>query len=108
MGNHFNFRAYWRNRLVIAMIPIDKLLHFTVSFVLTVTLNTFMPPENANKVAFFIGAGKEVWDYYNPPNKAELKDIAANLAGIILADKALEAIRWQAITSNTVQSVGQK
>ena len=91
MGNHFNFRAYWRNRLVIAMIPIDKLL-----------------PEKANKVAFFIGAGKEVWDYYNPPNKAELKDIAANLAGIILADKALEAIRWQAITSNTVQSVGQK
>lgn len=81
---------------------IDKLLHFAISFVLTVGLNTFMPPKDANRATFSIGVGKEVWDHYNPPHSAEWGDIAADLAGILAADKALEMIRCQTIIAPTV------
>lgn len=80
-------------------IPLDKVLHFTVSFCLTVCLNVYLPRETANKVAFSVGVGKEVWGHYHPAGKAELGDLAANVAGIILADKTLEAIRCNALTA---------
>lgn len=80
----------------------DKLLHFAISFVLTTCLNTVMPPKQANRVAFSIGMGKEVWDYHNPPHSAEWGDLAADLVGIIAADKALEVIRCQTATAPTV------
>ena len=64
----------------------DKLLHFALSFVLTASLNSFMPREKANMLTVSVCAGKEVWDYYNPPHSAEVLDLAAGIGGILAAD----------------------
>ncbi len=83
----------------------DKLLHLTVSFMLTVCLNTKMPPKTASGAVFLIGVCKETWDYLNPPHRAEFGDILANAAGIILANKALEGVKCQERALNTAQIV---
>jgi|GEM_PF-6914881 len=74
----------------------DKLLHFALSFVLSASLNSFIPRERANVLTVSVCVGKEVWDYYNPPHSAEWLDLAAGIGGILAADMVVLKIEEKA------------
>ena len=73
------------------MNSLDKLLHLTVSYALTVTLALVFPLAYAALAALAVGTLKEVYDHYHPPRSADWLDFAADAAGVALAAAAIAA-----------------
>jgi hypothetical protein len=70
----------------------DKLLHFALSFMLSASLSSFIPREKAKVLTVSVCAGKEIWDYYNPPHCAEWLDLASGIGGVLAADIVVSRI----------------
>ena len=79
----------------------DKLLHFALSFVLSASLNAFMPKKNANVLSISVCVGKEVWDYHNPPHCAEWMDLLAGVGGVCAADVVISRIEKKTLLSSS-------
>lgn len=62
----------------------DKILHFSISLCLTVTLGWIVGIPAGAAITLVIGIGKEVYDKKTPANHFCFGDLAADLAGITL------------------------
>ena len=71
------------------LIPLDKILHFSVSFVLATTLSAYRPKDEAAKMTAAIGIGKEVYDYCTT-RVLDPGDVLADAAGILWARIVLD------------------
>lgn len=67
---------------IISKIGADKLLHISVSMVLTLELRRFLPYWQAALIVLSIGVAKEVYDKVSGKGTAEWKDIIADCIGI--------------------------
>lgn len=69
---------------IISKIGTDKLLHISVSMVLTLELRRFLPCWQAVLIVLTIGIAKEVYDKISGKGTPEWKDIIADIVGIAL------------------------
>lgn len=67
---------------IISKIGADKLLHISVSMVLTLELRRFLSYWQAALIVLSIGVAKEVYDKVSGKGTAEWKDIIADCIGI--------------------------
>lgn len=63
------------------MIPIDKLVHLLVGFVICSVLGTAGHPYLGLVASTLAGVGKEVWDHFNPPHTPDPLDALATIVG---------------------------
>jgi hypothetical protein len=64
------------------MLSFDKLLHFMAGAAVFMLMLPFVGPLAAMAAVVFVGAGKEVYDYFNPEkHTSDLLDIVATVAG---------------------------
>ena len=62
----------------------DKILHFSISLCLTVSLGWIVGILAGAAITLVIGIGKEMYDKKTPGNHFCFGDLAADLAGIVL------------------------
>lgn len=62
----------------------DKLLHFSISAVLTVLLSLLIGFEVATLIVITIGIGKELWDKYIRDKVFSVPDLMADGSGIVI------------------------
>lgn len=62
----------------------DKVYHFTLSYVIMLTLLLFTTPYSAAMVTFVIGIGKELYDEFDYGGFS-IPDLIADFAGVLLA-----------------------
>lgn len=62
----------------------DKLLHFSISAVLTVLLSLLIGFEVATLIVIAIGVGKELWDRYIRDKVFSVPDLIADGSGIVI------------------------
>lgn len=69
---------------IIALIGTDKLLHASISWVMTMELRRLMPWWAAALTVLTAGVVKEVYDKLSKNGTPEWKDLLANVVGIAL------------------------
>lgn len=64
------------------MIQRDKVLHLAAGLLIGGVATAISGyPLAGVSLAIIIGAGKEIWDHYNPPHVADALDFAATVVG---------------------------
>ena len=62
----------------------DKLLHFTVSAIISAALHIIFPSLLAIAITLTLGVGKEAYDKVSGKGNAEWKDLIADLLGALV------------------------
>lgn len=65
-------------------LPSDKLLHSICSLLLVIVLSLIFPIWASVLITLFIGISKEVYDKVSKKGHAEIKDLIADLIGILI------------------------
>lgn len=66
------------------MLERDKLLHFAVCAVMSSVLHVFLPVAVTVALVMLVAFGKELYDKLSGKGCAELRDIVADVAGMII------------------------
>ena len=70
---------------ILSYLGQDGLLHLLMSLILCLILSVFMPLWASASITFFIGIAKElVWDNVLGKGSMEMKDIVADIAGVLI------------------------
>ena len=62
----------------------DKYVHFIVCIILVQLIALFIPFYYAMLIVFILGLGKEIFDSKQKDNKFDIKDLLADILGIII------------------------
>lgn len=61
----------------------DKYIHFIVCMILVQLISLFIPVLYAMLIIFILGLGKEIFDSKQKDDKFDIKDLLADILGII-------------------------
>ena len=76
------------------MITLDKQLHFSVSYGLTLSLAFFLTIPIAALIVLAIGSFKEAFDYFHPlSHSADWMDFVADACGVAVACTLLQCLK---------------
>lgn len=62
----------------------DKYVHFIVCMILVQLISLFIPVLYAMLIVFILGLGKEIFDSKQKDDKFDVKDLLADILGIII------------------------
>ena len=62
----------------------DKYVHFIVCMILVQLITLFIPFYYAMLIVFILGLGKEIFDSKQKDDKFDIKDLLADILGIII------------------------
>lgn len=62
----------------------DKYVHFIVCMILVQLISLFIPVLYAMLIVFILGLGKEIFDSKQKDDKFDIKDLLADILGIII------------------------
>ena len=67
----------------------DKYIHFIVCMILVQLIALFIPFYYAMLIVFILGLGKEIYDSKQQDDKFDVKDLLADILGIIIEGSIL-------------------